>query len=149
MAVQDPPTATSVRKPVCVWFILRVCVSFCFLYSEDVSLSSRGPSGKLAAVIRFDMREDRKYEGEQKQGMVLKNGGMHSETRDCGDRRLQIQCRGQNYRKEPVHVRTGVSTHTLYTRVRTLQLHRGCFAACPLCQNHCLSNRCFLKCVNW
>lgn len=66
-AAQDPPTSISVRKPVCFFFVL-------FFYSADVSRGSPGPSGKLAAVIRFDMKEDRKYEGEQKQGMVVKNG---------------------------------------------------------------------------
>lgn len=66
MAVQDPPTSTSARKPVPAYFVW-----FVFLYgAADVSHGSLRPSGKLAAVIRFDIREDRKYEEEQKQGTV-------------------------------------------------------------------------------
>lgn len=65
MTAQDPPTSISVRKPVCFFFVL-------FFYCADVSRGSPGPSGKLAAVIRFDMKEDRKKNGEinQRQGMV-------------------------------------------------------------------------------
>lgn len=49
-------------------FFLR----FVFFYNADVSRGSPGPSGTLAAVIRFDMKEDRKKNGEinQRQGMV-------------------------------------------------------------------------------
>lgn len=41
------------------------------------------------------MREDRKYEGEQKQGDGLEKWRDESETRDGEDRRLQIRCRGE------------------------------------------------------
>lgn len=69
MDVHNPSTtSTSVREQVSAYFVL-----FCFLfffYNADVSRGSPRPSGKLGAVIRFDMREDRKNEEEQKQGTV-------------------------------------------------------------------------------
>lgn len=78
MAVHDPPTSTSARKPVSAY-----SVWFGFFYgAADVSHGSPRPSGKLAAVIRFDIREDRKYEEEEKQGDGLEKWRDESETRD-------------------------------------------------------------------
>lgn len=68
MAVHVPPTSY-----ICLeaqGLLILLCSVFDFFYNADVSRSSPRPSGKLAAVIRFDMREDRKYKEEQKQGTL-------------------------------------------------------------------------------